>query len=438
MAYTNSPLVTYKKISPNKTAPRNHAIDTITIHCMAGNISVESCGNLFSQSSRKASSNYGVGSDGRIALYVEEKDRSWCSSNAENDHRSVTIEVANDGGENTGWHVSDKALSALIELVADICKRNGIKKLVWSADKLHRTNRLNGCNMTVHRDFAKKSCPGDYLYGKHSYIADEVNKILLGNAGQNNENKTLITGKSIATAEQMATYIKIKNPNVEQSVLDMIPLYLSEGEAEGIRGDITFAQSCLETGNFTFNGTAVTLGQNNFAGIGVTSNGMKGNSWKTPQLGIRAQIQHLKAYANREPLKNNCIDPRFKYVQRGCAPYVEWLGIQENPQEKGWAAGKGYGEKIIKILSEILNIKKDNTNAYVTQTEPQKHHQTTFKVKVIIENLNYRNEPSMNGKILGVTGKGIFTITETKNGWGKLKSGAGWIYLENHKYCEII
>ena len=145
---------------------------------MAGNLSVETCGNLFAKSSQKASSNYGIGSDGRIAMYVEEKDRSWASSNASNDHRAVTIEVANDGGSDTGWHVSDKAMISLINLVADICKRNNIKKLVWSTNKNNRINHLNGCNMTVHRDFASKACPGDYLYNKHSYIAEQVNKKL--------------------------------------------------------------------------------------------------------------------------------------------------------------------------------------------------------------------------------------------------------------------
>lgn len=107
---------------------------------------------------------------------------------------------------------------------------------------------------------------------------------------------TKITGKSEATAEQMTAYIKAKNGSVAQSVLDMIPLYLSEGEAENIRGDIAFAQSCLETGNFTFSGSAVELSQNNFCGMGVTQNGETGNSFKTPQLGIRAQIQHLKLF----------------------------------------------------------------------------------------------------------------------------------------------
>ncbi len=177
MAYTNSSLVTYTKISPNKTSPRNHAIDTITIHCMAGNLSIESCGNVFAPSSRKASSNYGIGSDGRIAMYVEEKDRSWASSNAANDNRAITIEVANDGGA-PDWHVSDKAMASLIDLVTDICKRNNIKKLVWSTNKANRIKHLNGCNMTVHRDFAAKACPGNYLYNKHSYIAKQVNASL--------------------------------------------------------------------------------------------------------------------------------------------------------------------------------------------------------------------------------------------------------------------
>ena len=173
-----SSLATVVVESPNKSSPRNHIIDTITIHCMAGNLSVESCGSLFSKSSRKASSNYGVGSDGRIACYVGEEDRSWCSSNRANDNRAITIEVANDGGADTGWHVSDKAYNSLISLLTDICRRNNIAKLVWSGNKDDRVNHKNGCNMTVHRDFANKSCPGDYLYSLHSKIADDVNNNL--------------------------------------------------------------------------------------------------------------------------------------------------------------------------------------------------------------------------------------------------------------------
>lgn len=170
---SNSPLVSYTKISPNKTSPRNHAIDTITIHCVVGQCSVETLGNVFAPTSRQASSNYGVGYDGKIGMYVEEKDRSWCTSSAANDNRAITIEVASDTSE--PYAVRDAAYNALIELVADICKRNSIKKLVWSTNKTDRMNHANGCNMTVHRDYANKSCPGTYLYERHADIAAKVN-----------------------------------------------------------------------------------------------------------------------------------------------------------------------------------------------------------------------------------------------------------------------
>ena len=173
---SNSTLVDYTRISPNRTSPRNHKIDTITIHCVVGQCSVETLGNIFAPTSRQASSNYGVGVDGRIGMYVEEKDRSWCSSNAANDNRAITIEVASDTTH--PYAVNAKAYAALLDLVTDICRRNGIKKLVWSTNKNERVNHLNGCNMTVHRDYANKSCPGDYLYERHGAIAAEVNKRL--------------------------------------------------------------------------------------------------------------------------------------------------------------------------------------------------------------------------------------------------------------------
>ena len=185
MAFTNSPLVNYTRISPNRTKNRNHAIDTITIHCVVGQCSVEVLGSVFAPKSRRASSNYGIGPDGRIGMYCEEKDRSWCSSSGSNDHRAITIEVASD--KKPPYAVTDKALESTIKLVADICKRNGIKKLVWSTNKEDRVNHKNGCNMTVHRDFANKSCPGTYLYERHGYIADEVNKILGSATEQTNQ-----------------------------------------------------------------------------------------------------------------------------------------------------------------------------------------------------------------------------------------------------------
>lgn len=173
---SNSKLISYTKISPNRTSPRNHKIDTVTIHCVVGQCSVETLGNIFAPTSRQASCNYGIGADGRIGMYCEEKDRSWCSSNAANDNRAITIEVASDTKH--PYAVNAKAYAALIDLLVDICKRNGIPRLVWSTRKADRVNHKNGCNMTVHRDYANKSCPGEYLYSRHAQIASEVNKRL--------------------------------------------------------------------------------------------------------------------------------------------------------------------------------------------------------------------------------------------------------------------
>lgn len=173
---SNSKLISCTLISPNKNSPRNHKIDTITIHCVVGQCSAERIGEIFKPTSRQASSNYGIGYDGRIGLYVDEADRSWCSSSAANDNRAITIEVASDTKH--PYAVNDKAYAALLDLVEDICRRNGIKKLVWSTSKDDRVNHKNGCNMTVHRDYANKSCPGDYLYNRHGEIAEEVNRRL--------------------------------------------------------------------------------------------------------------------------------------------------------------------------------------------------------------------------------------------------------------------
>ena len=250
---SNSNLVVYTRISPNRTSPRNHAIDRITIHCAVGQVTAERLGEIFAPKSRGASSNYGVDKDGRIGMYCEEKDRSWCSSTRENDNRAITIEVASDNFH--PYRVTDKAYNALIELCVDICQRNGKKKLLWFGDKTKTLNYVPKSDemvMTVHRWFANKSCPGDYLYNLHGDIANRVTE-KLGSA----------------------------QPDTEQ-------------------------------------------------------------------------------------------------------------------------------------------VPEDDT--------------VPFKVKVIIDDLNIREEPNMSAKVVGVTGKGVFTIVETQNGWGRLKSGAGWIYIDNPRY----
>ena len=325
------------------------------------------------------------------------------SSSAENDSRAITIECASD--RTHPYAINDKVYKSLVNLCADICQRNNIKKLMWKADK-SLIGQVDRQNMTVHRWFANKACPGDYIYNRLGRIAIEVNAKLGKSSNAAGSGYTKIAGKAKATAKQMKKYIKAKNPNVAQSVLDMIPLYLSEGAAEGIRGDIAFAQSCLETGNFTFQGSAVTLDQNNFAGIGVTQNGMKGNSWATPQLGIRAQIQHLKAYANNEALKNPCVDNRFQYVERGAAKYVEYLGIQENPKGRGWAAGAGYGGKILAILKDIIGMSEINDGgSYMFEVKTVQKGEKGNHVLLVQEILLARGFNGKDGKPLKLDGR---------------------------------
>lgn len=250
---SNSSLVTYQNITKHKNSPRNHAIDTITIHCIVGQCTAKQGCDFFATTDRDCSANYVVGLDGSIGLSVDEADRSWCSSNSANDNRAVTIEVASDTTH--PYAVTEAAFAALLDLVTDICQRNGIKKLIWSDKKEDRVNHLNGCNMTVHRDYAAKSCPGDYLYKRHGAIAAEVNR----------------------------------------------------------------------------------------------------------RLGAAAP-----------------------------AP------------------------------------------------APVEYPATPFTVRVLIDDLNIRTGAGMANAVKGQTGKGTFTIVEVQNGWGKLKSGAGWIYLENQSYCTIV
>ena len=171
--------------------------------------------------------------------------------------------------------------------------------------------------------------------------------------------KTAIMGKAQATAQQMALFCRSKNstPQLTSCSLEQLAeMFIEEGEAEGVRGDVAFAQSLHETGYFKFGGIVLPT-QNNYAGIGALNGNATGQaaSFPDPRTGVRAQIQHLKAYASTEALVNECVDPRFSLVARGVAPYVEWLGAADNPQGRGWAVpGAGYGANIVKLLGQIM------------------------------------------------------------------------------------
>ena len=327
--------------------------------------------------------------------------------------------------------VAKRTYEAAVELFAMLCRKYSLNPLVDGVIISHREGHSRG--------IASNHGDPEHLWTQLGlgYTMDgfrKAVKVAMSDASSGTDGYTKIMGNAVATAEQMREYLKKKNPDVVQSVLGMIPLYLSEGRAEGVRGDIAFAQSCLETGNFTFSGSAVTLSQNNFCGMGVTSNGMKGNSFDTPQLGIRMQVQHLKAYASKDALANDCIDPRFKYVTRGCAEYVEWLGQKENPAGKGWAAGAGYGEKILAILKAVMDEGKVQFMESLTISAP-------YMVRVNIPDLNIRRGPGTGYAKTGrYTGIGSFTIVEEADGegaskWGLLKSCQdkrdGWISLDH-------
>ena len=191
MAYTNSSLVSYTKLSPNHSGQRTHSIDRITPHCVVGQCSVETLGNIFLPTSKQASCNYGIGVDGRVGMYVEEKNRSWCSSSNANDQRAVTIECASDTTE--PYAFKDVVYQKLITLCVDICKRNGKSKLLWLGDKdktLAYSPKADEMVLTVHRWFANKSCPGSWMYARMGDLAEKVTAQLGGSSGSTGTSTT--------------------------------------------------------------------------------------------------------------------------------------------------------------------------------------------------------------------------------------------------------
>ena len=372
--------------------------------------------------------------DGDVYQLLPWDFRGWhCGGGANNTHIGVemtepaTIKYTGGSnwtetgnGEKTKAHVL-AAYRYAVELFAYLCRQFGLDPMADGVVISHS----EGCR----RGIASNHGDVEHLWSKFGLSMQQFRKDIGAamEGGSAEDTLTAIMGKAQATAEQMKSYLKKKNPSVPQSVLDMVPLYLSEGEAEGVRGDIAFAQSCLETGNFTFSGSAVTLPQNNFCGLGVTQRGKTGLSFETAQLGIRAQIQHLKAYASTDKLRKARIDPRFRYVTRGCAPYAEWLGQKENPQGKGWAAGEKYGEKILSILKAVMDEGKVQFMESLTISAP-------YMVRVSIPDLNIRRGPGKSYPKTGkFTGVGVFTVVEEKGGWGLLKAYEegrnGWISL---------
>lgn len=318
IAGADSELVTYVKWSPNHSGKRKHDIDTITIHCVVGQCSVETLGEIFAPVKRQASCQYGIGKDGRIGQYVKEENRSWCTSSSSNDNRAITIEVASDTYH--PYAVNDKAYAALIDLVTDICKRNNIKKLIWSTNKNDRINHLNGCNMTVHRDYANKECPGKFLYDRHQDIADKVNA-RLGN-------------------------------NVDIQVKPVSNTKVKEGDT------VKFTADAVQ-----YNGKVIP-----------------------------------SAYKNKEY--------QVKQIR---------------------------GDRAVLTINNIV-IYAVNVKHIISTTNKTEAVEkvVNYKVRVIKPPVEYREKPDINSKLNGtIKTSGVYTIVKEYNGWGYLKSGAGWVYLAN-------
>lgn len=337
MAYTNSKLVTYQRLTSNRTSPRNHVIDTITIHCYVGQVTAKQGCDYFATTSRQVSSNYVVGKDGSIGLSVEEKNRAWTSSNAANDHRAITIEVACDS--KAPYAVTDKAMTALIELVADICKRNNIKQLKWKGDK-SLIGQVDKQNMTVHQWFANTACPGEYLYKKHSYIAEQVNKKLGVTTTKPEATKPTTTTKPAATTKPAdkptATTTAFKVGD-EVKLIEGAKYTSGKAVPKWLIGKKVYVREIRKNGDIVFSTLKIGL----ITGV--------------------VDDKYLVKYTTT---------PKFKAYK-------------------------------VKITADVLNVRAGAGTNYKVATTVKKN--------------------------------GVYTIVEEKNGWGKLKSGAGWISLKYTK-----
>ena len=377
------------------------------------------------------------GNDGTVYQTLPWNHRGWhCGGAGNNTHIGVEMCepacIRYTGGASftcsdlaTARAVAKRTYEAAVELFAYLCNKYNLNPTADGVIVSHREGHSRGI-ASNHGDPEHLWNQLSMGYTMNGFRQDV--KMAMNGSGPapDTDGYTKIMGTAAATAAQMVSYIKAVNPSVAQSVLDMLPLYLSEGKAEGVRGDIAFAQSCLETGNFGFSGSAVPLDQNNFCGMGVTSHGAKGNSFDTPQLGIRAQIQHLKAYASTQALANTCIDPRFKYVTRGTAPFVEWLGSKENPKGVGWATGAGYGAKILAILKKIAGTSSAASALYRVRKswKDAASQKGAFRVldnakRCADENAGY-SVFDENGKVVytGKTAASTYTVKKNDTLWG--------------------
>lgn len=346
---SNSNLVSYTQISPNRNSPRNQPISKITIHHMAGDTTLQSFGASVAKTSRAMSANYAIDSDGNIGLFCPESDRSWCSSSAWNDNRAVTIEVANDGG-GPDWHVSDAAINALIKLCVDICQRNGMTKLEY-------TGTPDG-SLTTHRMFTATLCPGPYLLSKIPYIAQQVTARL-----QNGET------------------------DAQQYFIDiMVEKCRERCIAAGILPSLCIAQACVESAYGT---SELAVNANNLFGI-KAGNGWTGKTYtKQTQEWDGTQYITVGASFRAYDTMVACVEDyltklttmdRYKNLV-GCTDIREACRLI---REDGWATSPTYTETLMARVDKHNLTQYDSVPEVPADTGYQKISLDEIEVPVAV------------------------------------------------------
>ena len=433
MAYTNSKMVVYTKLSPNHSGQRTHSIDRISPHCVVGQVTAESLGNIFAKSSYKASSNYGIDKDGRVGLYVEEKNRSWCTSSNANDQRAVTIECASD--TKSPYRMNDAVYETLIKLCTDICRRNGKKKLLWFGDKNKTLNyppKSDEMVITIHRWFASKSCPGDWLYSR---LGDLAKKVTAELSGDDEEDDTE-TDEGLQAKDLTAF-------SNEEVIAKVGPLFTADQKKTGVLASISLAQFILESG---YGKSELAQQANNCFGMkkSLSGNTWEGSVWDGKSIytkKTREQRSWGTETVTAEFRKYACIEDsiadhsayltgakkgsalRYEGL-KGCADYRKAAQIVKTG---GYATSTAYVDKLCSIIEEWKLTQYDADTAPVEEEKP-----AAVKLPYLIrvgKRIDIKRSASASSATARKCPVGIYTIVAEQNGYGKLKSGAGWVKL---------
>ena len=432
MAYTNSKMVVCTKLSPNHSGQRTHSIDRISPHCVVGQVTAEGLGSLFAKSSYKASSNYGIDKNGRVGMYVEEKNRSWCTSSNSNDQRAVTIECASD--TKSPYRMNDAVYETLIKLCADICRRNGKKKLLWFGDKnktLNYTPKTDEMVITVHRWFASKSCPGDWLYSR---LGDLAKKVTAELSGDDEEDDTE-TDKGLQ-AKDLAAFSN------EEVIAKVGPLFMADQKKTGVLASISLAQFILESG---YGKSELAQEVNNCFGMkkSLSGNTWAGSVWdgeSTYTKKTKEQRGSSTLTVTAQFRKYSCIEDSIEdhsaYLLgakkgsglryeglKGCTDYRKAAQIIKSG---GYATSTTYVEKLCSIIEQW------ELTQYDTDAAPVEEEKPASKVPYLIRvsrRIDIRKGAAAGYAVARQCPVGVYTIVAEVNGYGKLKSGAGWVKL---------